>query len=679
MRSTAHSTRNHDERVMQAWRWLQTALDDGPLPALLIVLGLGDGSLLDALDARAPATRVLALEPDPAQARAFLAQRKWNAWRTAGRLVYLADPGYAGADEAWRIFKHKDEPKIVVHAGTLRAPGHARATEVLKKILGGVKANAQARKRFAPRYVTNVLRNIPAIVSGHDVRSLTNAYRGMPAVIAAAGPSLDTALPTLHDAARRTLMIACDTALRPLLHSGLHPQLVVGADPSTINARHFQSLPDCSKTWLVAESALDPSALAPFHGRTLWFRLATHHPWPWLNTLGLDVGLVDMWGSVLTAAFQVACLAGCDPIVIVGADLSHTGGHPYARTTTYELDWATAVARGETPEETWRGHIAGNRPIERPDLRGVTTTTTPTMLAFKDWLVARAKRSGRRVINATGAGMLFGDGIEQGAIGAALNYTGEIPPVAPGIRTERAADVSISNQLQIVRNAVVENGSATPLADWIEFADGGLDHTVIGVALDDAISALESPPRPVVRASAISFERLFSCEPAAAIFRKMPESLERLKIGLSGAAPPANEANRVKLLMHALDVLADISEHVAECDDLASGAAATRVGRSPATALYPWPESSRWAVATFEALLGQAWQNAVPASLSCEPAEAQLPCVQHAGAPCRPHVTQACRALALEWLRCAASIDAVSDRELIAAARRLSSATTPVS
>jgi hypothetical protein len=102
-----------------------------------------------------------------------------------------------------------------------------------------------------------------------------------------------------------------------------------------------------------------------------------------LNGLGLDVGLVEMWGSVLTAAFQVACLAGCDPIVIVGADLAHTGGRPYARTTTYELDWARTVARGETPDETWRGHIAGTRPIERQDLRGATSTTTPTMLAFK--------------------------------------------------------------------------------------------------------------------------------------------------------------------------------------------------------------------------------------------------------------------------------------------------------
>ena len=80
--------------------------------------------------------------------------------------------------------------------------------------------------------------------------------------------------------------------------------MVVGADPGAANARHFHALPDCSKTWLIAESALDRSATSIFDGRTLWFRLARHHPWPWLQESGIDIGLMEMWGSVLTAAFR---------------------------------------------------------------------------------------------------------------------------------------------------------------------------------------------------------------------------------------------------------------------------------------------------------------------------------------------------------------------------------------
>ena len=115
-------------------------------------------------------------------------------------------------------------------------------------------------------------------------------------------------------------------------------------DPSEINGRHLLDLPAHAGTWLVAESALDPRATAAFHGRTLWFRVAPHQPWPWLKTHGIDVGRLDVWGSVLTGAYQVAMLAGCDPIVMVGADLSYPGGRPYVRGTTYEFNWAWAAA-----------------------------------------------------------------------------------------------------------------------------------------------------------------------------------------------------------------------------------------------------------------------------------------------------------------------------------------------
>jgi hypothetical protein len=420
-----------------AHTWLDTALNGKALPSLLIVVGFGDGSLLRELEERAPSTRLLVLDPDARNSMALATNELVRQWRDGGRLAYFVAPDYAGAEEAWRIFRPADQPTVVVHPAVAQSTGLGQAKELLKKILFGVKANADARRRFAPRYLLNSLRNVPSIVDGHDVRALTDAYRGIPAIIAAAGPSLDRVIGELHTAQHRALFIACDTALRPLLHAGLTPQLVVGADPSTANARHFHSLPDCPDTWLIAESALDPSAAAPFADRTFWFRLANHHPWPWLNALGIDVGLVEMWGSVLTAAFQVACLAGCDPIVIVGADLSYSDGRPYARGTTYEFDWAQAVAGGSTLADAWQRQIARPDLVEIPDLRGVSTVTTPTLLSFRDWMLARIKASGRRVINATGAGMLFGEGVEQGTLEGSIVNPCDVAPV--GVAIERQA------------------------------------------------------------------------------------------------------------------------------------------------------------------------------------------------------------------------------------------------
>src|SRR5436190_12204412 len=158
------------DAAASAWIWLRRALRDAPVPRVLGFVGLGDGSLLDALDRHAPGTRVLAVEPDAAAAAAFRSQPVSRVWQAAGRLVYLVAPNYAGADEAWRLF-----PIGTIDPPVLIAPGSAvteAATTVLTKILFGVRANDTARRRFAPRYLVNALRNIPAVTAGSDVRAL---------------------------------------------------------------------------------------------------------------------------------------------------------------------------------------------------------------------------------------------------------------------------------------------------------------------------------------------------------------------------------------------------------------------------------------------------------------------------------------------------------------------------
>jgi hypothetical protein len=213
--------------------WLDAELAGAPIPSLLLVVGLADGHLLDVLERRAPLVRVLALEPDPAMARAFMARRCWDPWLAGGRLTYLVDPDYAGADRAWRLFQQVAETRTLTHPALVRdSEAAVRAARTLTQIVYGVRANAEARRRFAPQYLVNSIRNMPAMLRGSDVRALADAYRGVPAIITAAGPSLDRAIDDLRVLHDRALIVATDTSLRPLLGSGIAPPLVVGLDPS---------------------------------------------------------------------------------------------------------------------------------------------------------------------------------------------------------------------------------------------------------------------------------------------------------------------------------------------------------------------------------------------------------------------------------------------------------------
>ena len=107
------------------------------------------------------------------------ARGEWNSWRTSGRLVYLHGPEYAGANDAWRVFPDDPDDHIILAAPALTRDGGAEAVQAartLKAIVFGVRANAQARRQFAPRYLTQALRNRRPWC-GTDVRTLRDTYR----------------------------------------------------------------------------------------------------------------------------------------------------------------------------------------------------------------------------------------------------------------------------------------------------------------------------------------------------------------------------------------------------------------------------------------------------------------------------------------------------------------------
>jgi hypothetical protein len=601
-----------------AARWLASALDGKDVRSIVVFIGAGNVQMLEALDRRAPQTKVLVLEPDPARARAFRTDARCASWIASGRLAYLADPDYDGANDAWRVFPTKDEaPVIVVHPSAATAPGTARAREVLKRILFGVRANAHARKQFAPRYLLNAIRNIPAIVTGRDVRTLTDAYKGLPAIVAGAGPSLDNAIAQLRELKGRALLIACDTALRPLLHAGIAPQLVVGLDPSTANARHFLELPECDDTWLVAESALDRTATSVFDGRTLWFRVANHHPWPWLNEQGIDVGKIDVWGSVLTAAFQVACLAGCDPIVFVGADLAYTGIRPYARGTTYEFDWAYYSAIGRDLPTIWRGQMTNNTVRLAPDVNGGQTRTSPALVEFRDWIAARAKKSGRRVINATGAGILMGDGIESLAVSDALPNVSVIPTVSTVARdcSNLSGPDDLAESLRGIHHSLFATVPAThPLADWAEFSGDGFNVQHVAEALNAAVAALDDAEGEDAELTADRslVQGLFGDSPEC--FASFPEALARVREGLNDSATftslatvNAGMERQVAIERAFALVAASCRAIIADPRDAVPIKHKVRPLYLPVSGSYRFNDRIAWLTTAAEAVLGSSW------------------------------------------------------------------------
>jgi hypothetical protein len=463
--------------IAEADRYLDHACP-GTLPPVAIVIGPGLGYILETIERRAAGTKVIAIEPFAGMARAMLERRDWREWIHSGRLTLVVGPDYVGASDAGRLLDDQSIPAPAIEHPVLGGafPAQiARAREVAQHIVRGAQSNAEARRRFAGRYLLNTIENLPALIAEGDVSSLRDLFHGVPALVVAAGPSLDRNIAQVRAAADRALIIAVDTTLRPLRAAGIRPHLVAAVDPSELNAKHLIGATDTDGSWLVSEGSVDPRVFSAFAGRVFGFRVGNHHPWPWLGSCGFDRGVLRAWGSVLTTAFDLACHAGCDPIVFAGVDLAYTDGVHYCRGTIHE-DAANHSAPVEARADAF---AAWQRDHQRPtcretDIRGASIMSTPDFVQFRDWLVSRSVSvQPRRVLNATGAGILHGGAITQIDL-AELS----LPPLPSGAdqiqtRLEAAWGQSIEGRCRVataIDTSARQDGGGVPLGPWLAFA-----------------------------------------------------------------------------------------------------------------------------------------------------------------------------------------------------------------
>jgi len=463
--------------VGEAARQIDTAGD----PAHLFVIGAGVGHVLDALEAAGRTTKVLILEPDPGVAVLLLARRDWQAWFASGRLRLLTGPDYTGASSVARFVNGAEASAILVNPALAahRPEAVQRARTVAQRIQKEATANADARKQHAGRYLLQTLGNLPIIKRESDAAALHGAFAGRPAVMVAAGPSLDAALPVLAAYQDQVVIIASDTTLRPLLAAGIRPHLMVGVDPGEVNARHLSGVADTSGIWLAAEASLHPAAFACFEGRTFLFKVSDHEPWPWLREAGLDRGTVRAWGSVATSAFDLALRMQCNPIIFVGHDMAYSNDRPYCDNTVFHEEWRAYLA--DKPWGTIRHYeelmMKGQPLITVADVNGQPVKTAARLVAFRDWIVEQtAATRDRTFINATGGGILQGGRITQMSIEVAL-------------ATHAGAPIDVRSKLASLHRRGLKTPkaltvpSAEVIARWIEFTAGTVDERAIRAAL----------------------------------------------------------------------------------------------------------------------------------------------------------------------------------------------------
>jgi hypothetical protein len=585
---------------------LSAAMAAGPADTV-VVLGGGTGSVLETAADRG--LRVLVIEFDAELAASWLSRRSWTELIYANRLRVLVGPDYVGGAAAARFVEGARRLPVIAQPVLVReyAEEMAVARRALDRVIRDSLANANARDRFEDLALTNTVRNLPALAGGANAGALFGRFAETPALVVGAGPSLDVNLAAIRSVQDRALVIATDTALLPCLKAGVVPPIVVALDPSETNGRHMVACAAASETHLVSELSVDPAGVAAFAGRTFVFRVGDHAPWPWLIGAGVDRARLSVWGSVATAALDLALKAGCRAVAFAGLDLAYTGGQPYCRGTYFEELWAWEIVRGKTLEEYWDAMRARRPIIDEPDVHGRTTASADHLLAFRDWIreVAAAHPT-VRFANTTGAGILHGPHIAQEGLADYMEAHPIVGRDALGATVRRAFEASVDTSLAKRLEAHLASARPATIVQGHSASDRAA-HIVAPSRLDDVRRALEST-------SPASAPTPMGATFTSAVRMHLPEQtslLQSLTIGASSPQDRADPGQAAERLREAYGQLLDLVEpahgvpvHREVGDPLALW------HRVPARMLFDWPRGLAEAVEAFGSTLSEAMRLA---------------------------------------------------------------------
>lgn len=256
------------------------------------------------------------------------------------------------------------------------------------------------------RTAENVARNLPWYVATPGLSRLQNRYKGTPAIIVSAGPSLRKNKHLLKDAAGKAVIVAVQTTLQPLLEMGIEPHFVTSLDYHDISTRFWEKLPPTLKTELVAEPKAS-SAIFELNPGPLSL-LGNDFAENLLSELQLKKPKLPSGATVAHLAYYVAEHLGCDPIIFIGQDLGFSDGLCYTPGTSYEDVWRPELGRFCTIEMKQWEQITRDRNILRkiPDQQGRPMYTEERLFTYLQHFERDFAKSKSLIIDATEGGAL---------------------------------------------------------------------------------------------------------------------------------------------------------------------------------------------------------------------------------------------------------------------------------
>ena len=326
VKCSLHSTYNIDHEMERLFKPI-----DNDEKQVIVIFGLGYGHCLDYIrKKRIPYKRVVIFEPCTNILMEVL--KKKSVLDLLGMkefYLHLLNTPNAMAQYLLKEAMSSKTVKIIYHLSYM-----SLFTDIYDNVMRSFKNERIAMESSITTMTAKSIewnsQQLKSIqLRNMSASALIDRFSGVPAILASAGPSLEKHFGLLREIGDRALIIAPSSSSRIFNEQGLDAHISMSIDSNIISAGLYKDFK--VKSILVASYRLHPDVFTQFPNDIYCTVLSTEHlAQYYYNWIGQKPFMINDHSSVSMAAVDLLALMGCDPIILVGQDLSFKENRNYA-------------------------------------------------------------------------------------------------------------------------------------------------------------------------------------------------------------------------------------------------------------------------------------------------------------------------------------------------------------
>lgn len=303
--------------------------EDQPGVAIFLGLGLGHGAL-KLIHERPKVSHFFIFERHPQVFLQALFQKDLTPLLSDPRVyISIGDP-----DDIMEILKPGVKALRLESIYTLQHPpsvqadpeGYETLRQSIFKEVNQLNISGNTLMQHGDTFFINRMALLPLLQRHHLLEELKFAFKGIPAILIAGGPSLNQDIETLKKFPGHAILFAVDTVLSLLATKNIVPDFVSSLDYEKATYEKFASAAPlvADKVSLISMPFICQKVPKVFPFKEIFWAFTSANMERWINQLiggSLENGGA---GTVAHMNFIAAVVLGCSPIVLLGQDLAYT-------------------------------------------------------------------------------------------------------------------------------------------------------------------------------------------------------------------------------------------------------------------------------------------------------------------------------------------------------------------